>query len=224
MLIAGCMAQDEIIPTPTPKVEKPSVLVTNQQLPHEHYIEVTGYGAEIADPDYATLTIGVSGEAETAEEASTLCSENRKALIGAAARVRIFQTQIKSAGIAISAQQDEEGNITGYHATDVITILLMDVSTVNVITSTIVDNSTSELKSVTYGLTDTSSAYRNALVAAMDDAHSKALTLAESGSVTLGDVVGVVEMPSDDSKLIGVAFETADISVPAGVTVRYIIR
>lgn len=223
-MLAGCMEQDEIIPTPTPKAEKPNVVVTNQQLPQEHYIEVSGYGAEIAEPDYATLTIGVSGAAETAEEASTICEENRKALTAAAIRIGVIQSRIRSAGITITGQADEEGVVTGYLAEDIVTIQVRDIVNVNTITSSIVDNSMGELKSVTYALTDASAAYRNALIAAMEDAHTKAETLAQTGGVTLGDVVGVVEMPSDDSKLIGVAFDTADISVPAGVTVRYIIH
>ena len=75
--------------------------------------------------------------------------------------------------------------------------------------------------SVTYSITESSEAYRSALSAAIEDARSKAETLAESTGVRLGEVIGIVETAFDETKLIGVAFESSAIAVNAQVTVRY---
>ena len=74
---------------------------------------------------------------------------------------------------------------------------------------------------MTYSITESSEAYRNALSAAIDDARAKAETLADKTGVRLGDVIGIVETAFDETKLIGVAFESSAIAVNAQVTVRY---
>jgi uncharacterized protein YggE len=75
---------------------------------------------------------------------------------------------------------------------------------------------------VTYSLTDASSAYNDALAAAMSNAYEKASALAAAGGVTLDTIVSVVETPGED-QLVGVAFESSAIAVNAQVTVVYLI-
>lgn len=221
----GCKAEEEIRPGPTPKQTGPDVIVNNTGLPPEHVIEVSGYGEVIANPDYATITFSVSGAAETAEEASARCEENRQSLYDVAVSLGVKQSDIKSTGAAITAQvRESDGAITGYSAVDAVIITASDVSTANSVVSGIVDASVSELKSVTYSITDTTAAYQQALISAMEDAANKAGTVAASAGVQLGAVIGVAEAPSDDSKLVGVNFETSDIAVPARVTVQYLIK
>ena len=87
--------------------------------------------------------------------------------------------------------------------------------------TTLSDVSLYEFSSITYSITEASEAYRQALVVATEDALAKATVLAESTGVALGAVVGIVETEYDDSKLIGVAYESTAIAVAAEVTVRY---
>ena len=65
---------------------------------------------------------------------------------------------------------------------------------------------------------------RRGLAAAMADAHEKGSVLAEASGVELGEVIGVVEQPYDESKLIGVDFESSSIVVSADVIVTYLIE
>lgn len=220
--LAGCKAAEEIKPAPTPKAASPEVVVNHELVPNEHIITVTGYAEVIAQPDYATLTLGVQGTAETAEQASMICEENLASVYDVARELGVPYNEMKDAGVTITAQQKEdEGVITGYLATAAITIIANDTSAANSIMSGIVDASVGELKSITYSITDTTAAYNAALLAAMDAARVKAETLAEASGVTLGAVIGVVETPSNDNELVGVDFESSAIAVPARVTVDY---
>ena len=221
----GCKAQDDITPGPTPKPVAPEVIVNNQGLPPEHVIEVTGYGEVIAAPDYATITLMVQGSAETAEAASAKCTENLKTLYDVATSLNVLSSHIKDAGVTITAlTRESDGAITGYSAVDTVTITARDITTANSVVSGIVDASVSELKSVTYSITDTTAAYQEALTAAMGDASQKAAAIALAGEVQLGAVIGVTELTGPDSSLAGESFETSDIAVPAQVTVRYLIK
>lgn len=223
-LLAGCKAAEEIVPGPTPRPVAPQVVVNHELVPNEHIITVTGYGEVIAAPDFATLTLSVQNTAATAEQANVLCEENLKNAYAVATSLGVSNINVTDTGINITAQQREsDGAITGYLAAASVTIVASDITTANSVMSAIIDASVGELHGITYGITDASSAYREALLAAMTDARTKAESIAEAGSVTLGAVIGVTETPSDDNALVGVDFETSAIAVPARVTVSYLI-
>ena len=220
--LAGCKAEEEIVNVPTPKIEQQTVVLEREKSAPEHYFEVTGNGEIIAAPDFATVTLRVSGAGETAEEASAACQEEAQKLIGAAISLYILKHNIQQRGLEIVSVADETGkNPTTYLATDVITLTITQVARTEQIIASLVDAGDNELVSVTYSITDSSEAYRNALSAAIDDARAKAETLAEKTGARLGDVIGIVETAFDETKLIGVAFESSAIAVNARVTVQY---
>ncbi len=223
-LCLGCKAEEEIKPLPTPQPSGPDVIVNNQQNPPEHIIEVSGYGEYIATPDYATITLSVQGSAETAEAASAICGQNKQSVLDVATSLGVRNADIVNAGVTITAQQREsDGAITGYIAAELIIITAHDVNTANTVVSGIIDASVCELKSVTYSLHDSSSAYQKALVLAMEDALIKAQTLAASSGVEVGALVSAAEIEREDSDLSGMAFESSSIAVPAHVRVQYLI-
>ena len=220
--LAGCKAEEEIVNVPTPKIEQQTVVLEREKSAPEHYFEVTGNGEIIAVPDFATVTLRVSGAGETAEEASVACQEEAQKLISAVISLNILKNRIQQRGLEIVSVTDETGkNPQTYVATDVITLTITQVSRTEQIVASLVDAGDNELVSVTYSITESSEAYRNALSAAIEDARSKAETLADSTGVRLGEVIGIVETAFDETKLIGVAFESSAIAVNAQVTVRY---
>ncbi len=223
IVCAGCKAEDDITPAPTAKPDQASVVVNNEQLPQEHVIEVCGYGEVIAKPDFSTITIGVQGKSETAEEATQLCETAAQSVCDLATGQGALTKNITTAGVTLSTtQRESDGMITGYVAADTITVVVNDVEKVNAILSAIIDAGITESYEVTYSLSDASSAYQEALSAAMAAAQEKAAAIAVAGGVTLGAVVEVTETPSD-APLVGVAFESSAIAVSAEVTVRYLI-
>ncbi|MBR0444289.1 MAG: SIMPL domain-containing protein [Clostridia bacterium] len=221
-LLTGCKAEDEIVNVPTPKIEQQTVVLEREKSAPEHYFEVTGNGEIIAVPDFATVTLRVTGSGETAEEASAACQEEAQKLNSAAISLHILKHNLQQRGIEIVPVTDETGkNPTTYLASDVITLTITQVGRTEQIVAALVDAGNNELVGVTYSIAESSEAYRNALSAAIDDARSKAETMAESTGVRLGDVIGIVETAFDETKLIGVAFESSAIAVNAQVTVRY---
>ena len=220
--LAGCKAEEEIVNVPTPKIEQQTVVLEREKSAPEHYFEVTGNGEIIAVPDFATITLRVSGAGETAEEASAVCQGEAQKLIGAVISLHILKHNIQQRGMEIVPVTDETGKSpSSYLATDVIILTITQVGRTEQIIASLVDAGDNELISVTYSITESSEAYRNALSAAIDDARGKAETLADKTDVRLGDVIGIVETAFDETKLIGVAFESSAIAVNAQVTVRY---
>lgn len=221
----GCKAADDIQNIPTPKPNNTGIVVRNEVNINEHVIEVQGYGQVMATPDYATITLGVQGAAETAEQASALCTENRLSVYEALLLSGVLEDDIIAAGISITANtRESDGSVTGYVATDTLTIIALDVATANSVMSVAIDAGASDIHGITYSLTDATPSYQAALEDAMRDALTKATVLSEAAGVTLGMVIGVVESPHDGATLVGVDSESSPIAVSASVTVRYLIR
>ncbi len=219
----ACKAEDDINPGPTAKPDQPDVIVNNEAAPAEHTIMVSGDGEVIAAPDFSTITIVVQGSSETSEEAVLKCENLTEQVQEIAAAQGVLARNLTTAGVTLSTHQREsDGAITGYVATDTITIIVGVVSKVNAILSPIIDARITESYEVTYSLTDASAAYNEALAAAMADAYEKASAIANAGDVAIDTIVSVEETPGED-QLVGVAFESSAIAVNAKVTVTYLI-
>ena len=222
-LLSACKAEGDITPGPTAQPDQPDVIVNNELAPNEHTVEVIGSGLVIAVPDYSTITINVQGSGATSEEAAQKCEERVQRVLELAAAQSVLPRNMTTAGATLSTHQREsDGAITGYVASDAITIHMEDVSLVNGVLSPIIDAGVTESYEVTYSLTDASAAYNDALADAMLDAQQKASAIAEAGGVTLGSIASVTEEPGED-QLVGVAFESSAIAVSAQVTVVYLI-
>jgi uncharacterized protein YggE len=220
---AACKAEGDITPAPTAQPEQPSVIVNNELVPSEHTIEVVGTGKVIAAPDFSTITIVVQGSSETSEEAALKCEERTARVSEIAAEQGVLPKNLTTAGVTLSTHQREsDGAITGYVATNTITITTTDVDKVNAVLSPIIDAGITESYEATYSLTDASAAYNEALAAAMGDAYTKASAIAAAGGVSVDSIVSTVEVPAE-SELVGVAFESSTIEVTAKVTVVYLI-
>lgn len=221
---AGCKEQEEIQNVPTPRGDTQTYILRQTWPEPEHTIEVAGSGEVITDPDFATIRVGVSVTGDTAESASAQCQERLQLIYEAALGFQVARADISSAGIEIEARRNEEGGeIVDFLASDTVTVIVRDVDDLNTVLTTVIDAGASQIYAVTYGVTEASTAYREALAAAVADAHEKAAVLAEASGASLGRVAGIVEQPYDESKLVGVDFESSSIVVTADVVVTFLI-
>jgi len=220
----ACKEEEDIKPIFTPPPNTTGVVINQEVLAPEHIIIVHGYGEVMATPDYATITLGVQGYADSAEHASALCDESQQSVIDALLQSGVRKSDIVAAGIIITPNVREADDvILGYLATDILTITARDVANAIGVMSLAIDAGASTVHGTTYSLKDAGPAYQAALEAAMDDSLAKATIIANAAGLTLGAVVGVVESPHDESKLIGVDFESSSIAVSASVSVQYLI-
>lgn len=224
--LCGCKAQEEIQNVPTPKPATPSnttsTVIVKQDFPEtEHTICVNGRGEVDAKPDFATIRLGVTASGATAEEASQLCAERLTAIREAAISLFVYASDITTTGIEMETRQNEAEEIVGYIAKDNVTLIVRKVESVQNILPKLTDAGASQINAVTYSVTEASAAYKEALTAAMTDAAEKAQVIAGSSGVTVKRVIGVTEKPYDETKIVGVDFESSSITVSAEVEVIY---
>lgn len=221
---AACKEESEIVPGPTAKPEQPNVIVNNEAVEPDHTIVVNGHGEVTAEPDFATINIVTAGESATSEEAASLCEALTQQVKEIAAAQNVLPKDLTVTGVTLSSTtRESDGVVTGYTARQTITIIEDDISKVNTILSPIIDARIIESYEVTYSLMDASSAYAEALAAAVADAREKAESIALASNVSLDAVVLVTESPLEN-QLVGVAFKSSSIAVVANLTVTYSIK
>jgi len=177
-----------------------------------------------AEPDFATINIVTVGASATSEEAASLCEALTQQVKEIAGTQNVLSKNLTVTGVTLSSTtRESDGAVTGYTAQQTITIIETDISKVNTILSPIIDARITESYEVTYSLTDASSAYTDALAAAVADAKEKAEAIALASNVSLDAVLLVTEAPLEN-QLVGVAFKSSSIAVVANLTVTYSIK
>ena len=168
LLAIGCKAEEEIQNVPTPKPESAEIVINHELEVPEHTIMVSGHGEVIATPDFATITVGVHANGDTAENASAACSEKMQSVYDVALSLGVIKLDITMTGVDITTQQREsDGAIIGYTGAETITIVVRKVNNATNVMSGVIDAGASEIAGITYSLLDSSSAYNQALSAAM---------------------------------------------------------
>ena len=222
--LAACKEESEITPGPTAVPEQPNVIVNNEAIEPDHTIVVNGHGEVTAEPDFATINIVTVGASATSEEAASLCEALTQQVKEIAGTQNVLSKNLTVTGVTLSSTtRESDGAVTGYTARQTITIIETDISKVNTILSPIIDARITESYEVTYSLTDASSAYTDALAAAVADAKEKAEAIALASNVSLDAVLLVTEAPLEN-QLVGVAFKSSSIAVVANLTVTYSIK
>lgn len=166
----------------------------------ERTVRVQGEGKITAVPDQAELIFGVEEESVQLKDASTKAREKMK---------KIFQV-IKSFGISEKDYQTINFNIqpkmkydkgettkTGYIVTNRIKVMIKDLDQVGKVLEAVTDQDVSQVEGPNFSFSDPSKLEIAALKAAVEDAHKKALALADSAEAGLGSVFSINQLSSN---------------------------
>ena len=160
-------------------------------------ISVSGEGRSEARPDMATITIGVSTQAETA----------RAALDENTARLGKVLEQLKASGIAdrdlqtsglnlgpmMDYSTDRKPRVVGYQVSNQLTVRVRALETLGGVLDQTVSDGANEFRGLTFDLSEPGPAMDAARVAAVKDARRKAEMMAEAAGVKLGKVMSIRE-------------------------------
>lgn len=164
-------------------------------------ITVTGEGEARVSPDMAVIQIAVLREAETAREAMDANNQAMTAVIEALKEAGIEARDLQTSGLSINPQYvypndnngEQKPRIVGYQVTNGLTIRVRDLDKVGEILDRSVSLGVNQGGNITFTNDDPSKALNDARKSAVQDAISKAQTLAEAAGVSLGNVVEISE-------------------------------
>jgi uncharacterized protein YggE len=178
-VLAGTSAHADAVPPPT--------------------ISVTGEATISATPDLARVEAGVTTDAKTAHDASNANNDAMGkvllALKGAGISEKDYQTSQVSLQPQYSSSQNRSGPnvLTGYRATNRITIKVRDILKVANVIDAVVGAGANDLGGISFSVSNASKLLDDARSQAIADARRKAEIYAKAAGVTLGAPVSISE-------------------------------
>lgn len=204
-------------------------------------IHVVGSGSVVAEPDIATLNLGVSVEKKTVAEAREAAAAAMTAVIAALKANGIAENDIRTERFSIYPQYDYTDNgrvLRGYRVNNTVSTKVRELENL----SGVIDGAAEAggdiivVNSIQFMIEDPTPLQAQARGLAVKDAEAKAQTLADASGVKLGKPVAITETTSGGPPPIAFAkaeefaadtahsstpIEAGELTVIVNVTVVY---
>lgn len=212
-------------------------------------LSVLGSGEARVAPDEATVRLGVLVQDPSARGAQEKVNVAANAILEAVRKLGVRPEQIQTSDLSLNPvysqpqqqrpDQPYEPRITGYQASNVVSVRLTDLALVGRVVDAGLGAGANRLEGVVFGLRDDAAARSTALTRAAETARAKAETLARSLRVRLVELVevseGGVQVFTPLRQMRGAAMESmamdagtpvsaGEVGVDASVTLRYRIE
>lgn len=186
-------------------------------------LSVTGEGQVQAAPDMATVTLGVTNDADSAKAALDANNQAVSAVFAELKAAGIDARDIQTSGLSLGPRYEypaSGGNPTtnGFTATNMVTVQVRALDKVGTVLDAVVQQGANTLNGISFGLQDPVPATDEARKAAVADARRKAELYAAAAGVKLGSIRSISENGgSAPVPMAAAAFEKAgSVPVAAG--------
>ncbi|HLJ58312.1 MAG TPA: SIMPL domain-containing protein [bacterium] len=176
-------------------------------------IVVTGEGSVDATPDQATVTVGVQTVRRTAQDAQNANNAAMTQVIHQVTALGIPKDRIRTSGVELAPQRAPgpgTGPITGYAATNRVTVTVDDLGLTGRVIDAAVGAGANEVEGLSFGLRDASSERTRALQLAVQNAQAMATTLATAAGVGPIHLVRIEQV----GQTVAPRFAAAEVSTP----------
>ncbi len=185
-------------------------------------ISVSGSASVEAAPDMATITLGVTRQAQTAGEALAAVREISAAIFARLEGAGIAPRDMQTSNLDLrplysdrSSAANQPPGIVGYQASNMVTVRVLQLDDLGNILDQVARDGANTFNGLQFGIVDADPLADQARAAAVRDAMARAALLAQAAGVTLGPVLsisdqsGAAPMPVAD-----MAFARAAESMP----------
>jgi uncharacterized protein YggE len=192
-------------------------------------ISVSGTGSVFGEPDIAVLSLGVEAEADSVAEARAEAAEAMDAIMSSLRDGGVEEEDIQTSRFSVYPRYDFRENeqvLLGFTVENTVIVKIRNIDD----TGTLLDASIeaggdlTRVDDLRFTIDDPTALKDEARRMAMQDARSRAETLAEAGGVSLGDPRSISEsggpqpIPFDEARFAGaeVAADLADTPISLG--------
>jgi uncharacterized protein YggE len=195
-------------------------------------LTVEGEGQSSAQPDLATISLGVSSRAATAAEAMAQNAEQQTKVVETLKAEGIETRDIQTSGLNLSPvidyQDGQPPRLTGYATQNMVTVRVRDIAALGGILDKLVASGANEISGITFSREDAAQALDQARSAAIADARHRAEVMAEAAGMKLGPLLSLSEAQSGggprpmmlaaEAKRADTPIEAGELTVTAEVT------
>lgn len=166
--------------------------------PVPRQITVTGEGLVDAQPDLATLTLGVTNEATEAQAAMAATSDAVARVLERLTAMGIEAHDVQTQRFSLNPVWSNRGNsgsdpakITGFTASNMVMVRVRDLDALGQVLDAVISDGANDFNGLRFGVQNSNPLQNEARAAAVKDGIAKATLLAEAAGVTLGPVVSI---------------------------------
>ncbi len=160
-------------------------------------ISVTGEASISVPPDLAQLDAGVASDGKTAREASEANNTAMAKVLAAVKTAGIEDKDVQTSRLSLQPQyapnRSGPSSITGYRASNRVTVKLHDVGKVASVIDALVGAGANDIGNVNFTVSNASALLDQAREKALADARRKAEIYAKAAGVTLGAPLSIAE-------------------------------
>ena len=163
----------------------------------ERTISVTGNGEASGSPDQAQISVGVQTVEATVVDASRANQAIVERIMAALEKHDIDDEDIQTSNYSIwprqqhDPRQSDEVTITGYHVSNMVTVIVQDINNVGEVLAAVTNAGANSVHGINFAVKDTDALEQQARKSAMEDARSRAQSLADLAGVELGDILTI---------------------------------
>lgn len=207
------------------------------QVSDRRQITVNGEGSVEAAPDMATITLGVTNEAQEAKAAMDATSDAVAQVLARLAEAGIEDRDIQTQNLSMNpvwsnrpSTQGYGNQITGFVASNTVMVRVRDLASLGEVLDAVIADGANDFNGLRFGVQDPDPLMEEARKRAVQDAVARAELLAEAAGVTLGPVHqimdhggggGPIMMEMAAASRSGVPVAAGEVTVNANVTVMF---
>ncbi len=202
-------------------------------------LTVTGTGQATAQPDMATITLGVSTRAATAADAMAQNAEQQSKVIETLKAEGVEARDIQTSGLNLSpvmdfSDQGQPPKLVGYGAQNSVTVRVRDLAGLGAVLDKLVASGANEISGIAFSRDDMTEAEDQARTEAVADARRRAEVMAQAAGMELGRLISLSEaqMGGGPRPMMAMRAEVAsatpieagELGVSANVTAVFAVR
>lgn len=200
-----------------------SVVMAGHAFAEERIISVTGSGHVAAVPDMAALTLGVSHQAETAQDAMDMTSQAMAKVNERLSALGIEPRDIQTNNLSLHPvwnhvtdreTQQQRREVIGFSASNTVLVRVRDLDRLGEILGAAIGDGGNEMHGLSFSVSDPEPLLAEARAKAVKDAMEKAGQLAEAADVELGQVISITEHGGGGRPMAARADFAKEASVP----------
>lgn len=183
-------------------------------------ITVTGKGTVSAEPDMATVTLGVVCEDASSTVASDKMNKQMNAVLDKLKELKLAEKDICTTGYNLSPKyvypkdNNGEAKMVGFTASTSIHVKVRDLSKLGSVLESSVKSGATNVGAVRFEVTDTAALLNKARELATDEAKKKAKLYADNLGIKVGSVKSVAEHETRASSMYDSGIRSASADAP----------
>jgi uncharacterized protein YggE len=195
---------------------------TAPAIPHDAtWLSVSAQGEASRAPDVASLSVGVVTQAADSAAAMRSNAEQMNRVMAGIREAGIADKDIRTSGVSLSPQyrydQDRPPTITGYQASNTVTIKVRDIGNLGEVMDALAGQGANQIHGPNFEIDEPEPVYDEARLAALEKARARANAYARALGMSVRRIVSISEgggfappMP----KMMAMRAEAADMGTP----------